>query len=114
VGVTIHVVAGDERGVDIRAGLAALRTSGVEVLHVEGGSGVITSLLRARCVDRVVVAVALLIIGEGTAAVADLGTKLIADAICLGNRTIVPIGDDVLLAWDVAVDGTTSPSDGEP
>jgi GTP cyclohydrolase II len=113
-GVTVHVVAGDERGVDIRAGLAALRTSGVEVVLVEGGSGVITSLLRARCVDRVVVAVAPLIIGEGTAAVADLGTNLVADAIRLSNRSIVPIGDDVLLAWDVATDGNNGPSVGEP
>ncbi len=101
MGVAVHVVADDRGRVDLRAGLAALRGAGLDVVLVEGGSGIITSLLRADVVDRVIVAVAPLIIGEGTAAVADLGIDVVADGIRLANRSIVPIGDDVLLAWDV-------------
>jgi GTP cyclohydrolase II len=113
-GVTVHVVAADDGGVDLGAGLAALRDSGINVVLVEGGARVITSLLRARYVDRVIVAVAPLIIGEGTAAVADLNIERVADGIRLGNRSIVPIGDDVLLAWDVEpVAGASGSSDGE-
>ena len=49
----------------------------------------------------------------GTSAVADLGIDRVADAIRLGARSIVPIGDDVLLAWDVAADdGTSGTADG--
>ena len=100
-GVTVHVVAADHGRVDLRAGLAALRAGGIEVVLVEGGSGIITGLLRARLVDRVIAAIAPLIIGEGTPAVADLGVDRVAAGIRLANRSIVPVGDDVLLAWDV-------------
>jgi GTP cyclohydrolase II len=101
-GVTVHVVAADNEGrVDLAAGLAALRAAGTEVVLVEGGSGIITGLLRARLVDRVIAAIAPLIIGEGTPAVADLAVDRVAAGIRLTNRSIVPVGDDVLLAWDV-------------
>jgi GTP cyclohydrolase II len=100
-GVKVHVVASADGRVDLPAALAALRESGVAVVLVEGGAGLISGLLRAGCVDRVIVAVAPLIIGEGTAAVADLGIDRVADGIRLARRSIVPVGDDVLLAWDV-------------
>jgi hypothetical protein len=32
----------------------------------------------------------------------DLGIDRVTDGIRLTNRSVVPIGDDVLLAWDVA------------
>ena len=103
--MTVEVVASDasEPGrVDLAAGLACLRSLGMEVLLVEGGGAVITGLLRQRLVDRMIVAVAPLVIGTGTSAVADLGIDRVTDGIRLTNRSVVPIGDDVLLAWDVA------------
>ena len=63
---------------------------------------VITGLLRQRLVDRLIVAIAPLVIGTGTSAVEHLDIDRVADGIRLTNRTVVPIGDDVLLAWDVA------------
>ena len=104
-GVTVHVVADDHGRVDLRAGLATLRATGSEVIMVEGGAGIITSLLRGRLVDRVIVGVAPLIIGDGMSAVADLGIARIADGVRLTNRSVVLAGDDVLLAWDVAPAG---------
>ena len=104
-GVTVEVVAADASNggrVDLAAGLACLRRVGMEVLLVEGGGAVITGLLRQRLVDRMIVAVAPLVIGTGTSAVADLGIDRVTDGIRLTNRSVVPIGDDVLLAWDVA------------
>jgi 3,4-dihydroxy 2-butanone 4-phosphate synthase/GTP cyclohydrolase II len=100
-GVTIHVVAEGDGHVDLTAALAALRSDGIETLLVEGGAEVITALLRERLVDRVIVSIAPLIIGTGTSAVADLAIGRVADGVKLVNRSIVPVGDDVVIAWDV-------------
>jgi riboflavin biosynthesis pyrimidine reductase len=68
---------------------------------VEGGAKVITSMLSAGVVDRMIVAVSPLIIGAGTEAVRDLGVARVQDGIHLVNRSMHPVGDDVLLAWDI-------------
>ena len=100
-GVGVEVVADEGGRVDPRAALVQLRRAGMDVLLAEGGAGVITSLLRARLVDRVIVAVAPIIVGAGISAVDALGIDKINDGIHLANRSIIPIGDDVLLAWDL-------------
>jgi riboflavin biosynthesis pyrimidine reductase len=100
-GVTIHVVGERDGRVDLDDAFARLRQLGLELLLVEGGAGVITALLRARLVDRLIAAIAPIVIGSGTSAVEQLDIARIADGIRLSNRTIVPVGDDVLLAWDV-------------
>jgi riboflavin biosynthesis pyrimidine reductase len=79
-----------------------LRSSGVETLLVEGGARVITSLLRAGVVDRLIVSVAPTIIGQGTEAVGALGVTAVADGIRLVNRSMHVIGDDVMLAGDIS------------
>jgi riboflavin biosynthesis pyrimidine reductase len=74
----------------------------VESLLVEGGGRVITSLLRAGLVDRMVVALAPTILGEGTAAVGDLGTDSVLQAIALEDRYSAAVGDDLVVAGDIA------------
>ena len=74
----------------------------VVVLGATGNVG--TALLRALDATpevRSVLGVAPLVIGAGTQAVNCLGVQHVADGIRLVNRSIVPVGDDVLLAWDV-------------
>ncbi len=102
-GVRVEVVpaAADGR-VDLLAALASLRAGGIQSLLVEGGARVITALLAAGVVDRIIVAVAPVILGRGTEAVDDLGVERVADGIRLEHRTVVAAGDDVVLAWDVA------------
>jgi 3,4-dihydroxy 2-butanone 4-phosphate synthase/GTP cyclohydrolase II len=100
-GVVVEVVADLDGRVDLAAGASCLRSLGIELLLVEGGAQVITGLLRARLVDRLIVAIAPLIIGTGTSAVGQLDVARVADGIRLINRTVTPIGADVLLAWDV-------------
>ncbi len=78
-----------------------LRDRGICSLLVEGGSRVITSLLAAGLVDRLIVGTAPKIIGSGTEAVGDLGVERIADGISLSNRSVSVTDDDVLMAWDV-------------
>ena len=100
-GVEVVVVADDGRSVDVTAALAALRRSGTESVLIEGGAEVITSVLAAGVVDRLVVAIAPVLIGAGVEAVGDLGTSRVGDGIALTNRSIHAAGDDVLIAWDV-------------
>jgi GTP cyclohydrolase II len=102
VGARVEIVESSADGVDLPAALDRLRRSGVRTMLVEGGARVITSMLAGGVVDRIIVAVSPLIIGAGTEAVRDLGVTRIADGIRLVNRSMHAVGDDVLLAWDVA------------
>ena len=100
-GVAVRVLPGGDHGVDLGAALAELRSTGVETLLVEGGGRVITSVLEARVVDRLIVGVAPTIIGRGTDAVGSLGITTVADGVRLTNRAVHCVEDDVLLCWDV-------------
>jgi 3,4-dihydroxy 2-butanone 4-phosphate synthase/GTP cyclohydrolase II len=102
-GVNVEVVSRDAAGrVDLRAALAALRMSGSEAVLVEGGARVITALLAAGLVDRIIVAVAPIVLGAGTQSVEELGVVRVADGIRLVNRSVIAVDDDVVLAYDVA------------
>jgi riboflavin biosynthesis pyrimidine reductase len=68
---------------------------------VEGGAAVITSMLGAHLVDRLVVSVSPTIVGAGVEAVGELGIDRIADGVRLTNRTVCLTDDDVLLGWDL-------------
>ena len=102
LGAMVRVAENGAGGVAIRPALRALYDEGVKTLLVEGGAGVITSMLAAGVVDRIIVAVAPTIIGAGTEAVGDLGIMLVANGMRLVNPTVAAAGDDLLLAWDVA------------
>ncbi len=101
VGVGVHVVPTTARGLDIPAVLAQLRDAGVESVLIEGGAKVVTSVLAAALVDRIVVGTAPKIMGNGTNAIGDLGVGRVTEAIRLINRTVQVTDDDVLMAWDV-------------
>jgi 3,4-dihydroxy 2-butanone 4-phosphate synthase/GTP cyclohydrolase II len=103
-GVKVEVVRAAPDGIDLADGLARLLALGIQSVLVEGGARVITSTLRERLADRVVVAVAPLLVGTGTEAVGDLGTSLVADGLRLLNRTVHQVGPDLLLAGDLDAD----------
>jgi GTP cyclohydrolase II len=103
-GVTVAVVREAPDGIDLPDGLAQLQRLGIRSLLVEGGARVITSMLRGRLADRVVVAVAPLLLGKGTEAVGDLGTSLVADGLQLANRTVHQAGPDLVIAGDLNAD----------
>jgi len=100
-GVKVEVVREAPDGIDLAAGLARLRSLGIRCLLVEGGSRVITSALREQLADRVVVAVAPLLLGKGTDAVGDLGASLVRDGLRLVNRTVHQLGPDLVVAGDL-------------
>jgi riboflavin biosynthesis pyrimidine reductase len=101
-GATVRDVAPGPGGLRMEEVLTLLRSLGVCSLLVEGGGRVITSLLRAGAVDRVVVSLAPTIIGAGVDAVGPLGVDRVADGIRLVNRSVFLAGDDVLIGYDVA------------
>jgi GTP cyclohydrolase II len=100
-GVMVRDVAGGPEGLRITEVLRLLRSLGVASLLVEGGGRVITSLLQAGAVDRVVVSVSPTIIGTGVDAVGPLGVTRIAEGIRLVNRSVYLAGEDLLLGFDV-------------
>ena len=99
--VGVEVLPTGPQGVDVAAALAALGRAGVETLLVEGGARVITSLLAAGVVDRLVVGVAPTILGQGTEAVGPLGITSVADGLKLVNRSLHVVGDDILFSGDL-------------
>jgi 3,4-dihydroxy 2-butanone 4-phosphate synthase/GTP cyclohydrolase II len=100
-GVAVREIPPGPHGLDIAAALREVRTLGVESLLVEGGAGIITSLLRAEAVDRFVVSISPTIIGTGVEAVGPLGVTEVADGIHLRNRSVYLVGEDVVLGFDV-------------
>lgn len=98
LGATVLVTTGDTDGrIDLRRLLAALRARGIDSLMVEGGARLITSLLRERLVDRLVVTVAPKILGQGIEAVGDLGISDLAAALLLNEVTMTSYGVDMVL-----------------
>lgn len=99
--VAVQVVPNGYRGVDLPAALAVLKAMKVSSLLVEGGQHVITSLLLAGCADRLVVAIAPIVLGGGIEGIGDLGIVDVAHGISLTNRSMFAVGRDVLIAYDV-------------
>ena len=101
-GATVRDVAPGPDGLRIDDALCLLRGLGVESLLVEGGGRVLTSMLREKVADRVVVSLSPTIIGAGVEAVGSMGVDRVADGVRLVNRSVYLAGDDVLLGFDVA------------
>ena len=98
LGATVLCLPTDARGrVDLVALLAALHDRGVGSVLVEGGAGMITGLLRARLVDRLVVCVAPKILGAGIEAVGDLGISELTRVLTMTDTSVTPYGVDLVL-----------------
>jgi GTP cyclohydrolase II len=101
-GARVEVVAEEAGHVSLPDALELLRRTGTESVLVEGGSEVITGMLAAGLVDRIVVSISPLVIGSGTEAVNGLGIDTIANGIRIEQLTMLPVGDDIIVAGDVA------------
>ena len=109
-GARVLVGRADEAGLDLGDALERLAGLGVRSVMVEGGSGIVTSLLRARLVDRVVVCIAPKILGTGLDAVGDLGICDLAQALTFREATIRQLGPDIV--FDGLVDHGAARADG--
>jgi riboflavin-specific deaminase-like protein len=119
LGAEVLVVRRDERGrVDLHDLLHRLSSMGISSTLIEGGGDVITSALRSRLVDRMIVCIAPKLVGAGVAAVHELDILRMADALTFCDSSFAPLGDDMIfrgsLRWsdDASTDGVTAPSAG--
>ncbi|HKP85227.1 MAG TPA: dihydrofolate reductase family protein [Blastocatellia bacterium] len=82
--------------VDLRALLEELGRRGIKSALVEGGSGIITSLLTERLVHRLVIVIAPKIIGRGIEAIGDLNVTRLGDAIRFSEFKTRRLGPDIV------------------
>ncbi len=81
---------------NLEALLRQLAQHGIKSVLVEGGSQIITTLVSARLVNRLIVVIAPKIIGRGIEAVDDLGITRLSDAITFTSVEITKLGSDVV------------------
>ncbi len=97
-GVEVLTIAEDGAGrVSLPALFAALSERGIASVLVEGGSGIITSLLCEQLVDRLIICIAPKIVGAGIEAVGDLGIRHMGDALRLTGVRIERMGDELVV-----------------
>lgn len=84
-------------GVDLSSALRELSTRNISSVLVEGGARTITSFIRERLPDRLIIITAPKIMGKGIEAVGDLGFHEVDDAIKLVVKRIVKKGDDIIM-----------------
>jgi diaminohydroxyphosphoribosylaminopyrimidine deaminase / 5-amino-6-(5-phosphoribosylamino)uracil reductase len=107
LGATVLSLPAESGGrVDLVALLAALHEWGIRSLLVEGGAEMITALLRARLVDRLVVCVAPKILGAGIEAVGELGIRELARTLIMTDTSVIRYGVDLVLDGRVEYPGT--------
>jgi riboflavin-specific deaminase-like protein len=82
--------------IDLKKLLRALGEKEITSVLVEGGATVITSILKNRLADRLIVIVAPKIIGKGIEAVGDLGLRSMDEAIRFPRYRVVKKGDDII------------------
>jgi diaminohydroxyphosphoribosylaminopyrimidine deaminase / 5-amino-6-(5-phosphoribosylamino)uracil reductase len=83
--------------VDLASVLKELGKRQVSSLLVEGGAGVLTSFIRERLADRLIIISAPKIFGKGTDAIGDLAVKTVDQAIPLTVRRVSRKSGDVIV-----------------
>lgn len=98
MGIEVLVIQEGEAGeVDLRNLLNVLGQQGISSVLVEGGGGVITSLLRQNLVDKMVIAVAPKIMGKGIEAVGELNIREVSQTLKLSFTKIYRVGEDLII-----------------
>jgi diaminohydroxyphosphoribosylaminopyrimidine deaminase/5-amino-6-(5-phosphoribosylamino)uracil reductase len=96
-GVEVWVVKKDRNGrVSLRDLLKKLGKREIMSVLVEGGSEIITSLLKAGLVDKMIIPIAPKIIGKGLDAIGDLNINKINNAIRFSSFKTMKKGDDII------------------
>jgi diaminohydroxyphosphoribosylaminopyrimidine deaminase / 5-amino-6-(5-phosphoribosylamino)uracil reductase len=104
LGARVWTIRMDDNGrLDLGTLLSRLAADGARSVMVEGGAGIVTSLLRGGLVDRLVVCIAPKLLGAGIEAVGDLGIRGLADAVTFSQVSLRQLGDDII--FDGQIDG---------
>ena len=94
---TILVEHDTDRRVDLKKLFAELGKRNISSVLVEGGAAIITSLLKAKLPDKVVIVIAPKIVGKGVEAVGDLKIQSMDESLRLAYRKIRRLGDDLII-----------------
>ncbi len=84
--------------IDLRAALEKALAQGVHSVLVEGGAGVLTNFLKEKLADKVYIATAPMIIGEGISAVGDLDVGKLSQAVRFDRGQYKKLGADILFS----------------
>jgi diaminohydroxyphosphoribosylaminopyrimidine deaminase/5-amino-6-(5-phosphoribosylamino)uracil reductase len=108
MGAEILQLAGapNHSGVDLVRLFEELGRRGIASVLVEGGKGIITSLISARAVDRLATVIAPKLIGQGTEAIGDLGITRLNEAIAFSSVHIRRLGSDIIFDGRLSADDT--------
>ncbi len=102
-GVRLFEVPGGERGVDLRAGLAALGAAGLTRVLMEGGAQLAAGLLRDGLVDRIAWFHAPAVMGgDGWPAAQAFGVAGLPAMPRFTRTDVRPVGDDMLTEFSLA------------
>ena len=97
-GIEVLETPEDEEGkVNLRELLGTLGKRGISSVLVEGGGGIITSLLRQNLADKMVVAVAPKIMGKGVEAVGELNIREVSQTLKLSFNRVYRVGKDLVI-----------------
>jgi riboflavin-specific deaminase-like protein len=97
LGVEVLVMGQDGEGrVDLHDLLRRLYARGVGSMLLEGGRQLITSALRARLVDRLVVCISPKVMGTGIEAVGDLGVDWLGEALTFEESVFMNLEGDII------------------
>lgn len=77
--------------------LGKLGRMGITSVLVEGGSKIITSFLRERLADKIVIVMAPKLIGEGTEAVGNLEIRDLDEALQISRMKTRRLGGDIVI-----------------
>jgi diaminohydroxyphosphoribosylaminopyrimidine deaminase/5-amino-6-(5-phosphoribosylamino)uracil reductase len=98
MGVEVLIVKEDENGeVDLKNLLRSLGEREISSVLVEGGAGVITSLLLQNLADKLVVAIAPKIMGKGIEAVGELNIREVSQTLKLSFRKVYKAAEDLVI-----------------
>lgn len=101
-GAQIWLISSDNNGyVSITSLLKKLAKQGISSVLVEGGSKIYTSFLKEKMVDRIFIAIAPKILGEGIQSVGDLGKLFINQAIQIENMKFKKADSDIIIFGDL-------------
>ena len=102
-GCRVLALPGADARVDVAALMETLHSMGIDSVLLEGGADLHYSMLAAGLVQRLQVYLAPKLFGGVSAKspIGGIGVVLPDKAFCLGEPTVTPIGEDLLLEYDV-------------
>jgi len=96
--VAIWPVALKNGRIDLRSALEKVLAQGITSVLVEGGAGVLTNFLKEKLADKVYVATAPMVIGDGISAIGDLGVEKLSQAVRFERVQYKTLGADMLFS----------------